>query len=89
MSTKKSSTSSAGGETPSTPVLSEDGKNNVFQEPTPGKDMISLLFQCGLEKEMFVFDGRDLPALKEQALGFLEAKVSSTLLVHCSEQQPP
>lgn len=34
------------------------------------------MFQCGLEKEAFVFEARDIAAVKEQACIFLETKVS-------------
>lgn len=39
-----------------------------------GRELV-VLFQCGLEKEAFDFEAKDLAAVKEQACIFLETKV--------------
>ena len=57
---------------PPSPTTSEN-PTLVLQEPS-GKELV-VMFQCGLEKEAFVFEARDLAAVKEQACIFLETKV--------------
>ena len=70
MSHKKQSSFS---EIPPSPTASE-GPTVILQEPPAGKELV-VMFQCGLEKEAFVFEAKDLAAVKEQACVFLETKV--------------
>ena len=69
MSHKKQSSFS---EIPPSPTASE-GPTVILQEPV-GRELV-VMFQCGLEKEAFVFEAKDLAAVKEQACVFLETKV--------------
>jgi len=68
MSHKKQSSFS---EIPPSPTASE-GPTVILQEPV-GRELV-VMFQCGLEKEAFVFEAKDLAAVKEQACVFLETK---------------
>lgn len=68
MSHKKQSSFS---EIPPSPTASES-PSLVLQE-VPGKELV-VMFQCGLEKEAFVFEAKDIAAVKEQACIFLETK---------------
>ena len=64
-------------EVPSSPIAATNSDINpslVLQEPQ-GRELV-VLFQCGLEKEAFVFDAKDINTVKEQACIFLETKVS-------------
>ena len=59
-------------EVPPSPTSSES-PSLILQEPQ-GRELV-VMFQCGLEKEAFVFEAKDLTAVKEQACIFLETKV--------------
>ena len=39
-----------------------------------------ITFQCGLARESYGFEGKDLTALKELACSFLDHKVSSAII---------
>ena len=73
MSQKKQNSFS---EIPPSPATSESP--SLMLQEAPGKELV-VMFQCGLEKEAFVFEAKDLAAVKEQACIFLETKVSCTM----------
>eukprot|EP00794_Sanderia_malayensis_P020285 gene20285-22271_t len=73
MNNKKQSSVS---EVPQSPLPSNSSSNPslVIQETQTQARELVVLFQCGLEKEAFVIDGKDIASVKEQACIFLETK---------------
>ncbi len=63
----------------SSPLPSNDGPSLILQEPQ-GREIV-VIFQCGLEKEAFVLEAKDINSVKEQACIFLETKVILDSLV--------
>ncbi len=64
---------------PSSPLPTNNSNPSLIVQETTARELV-VLFQCGLEKEAFVIEAKDINSVKEQACIFLETKVFFALI---------